>query len=50
VVLAHVGAMGCHCLLEAPMDPILWAAIRGDCLSNYTPELIEEYLLETDPD
>jgi hypothetical protein len=50
MVLAHVGAMGCHCLLERPLDPLLWAAIRGDRLSDYSPELIEEYLLETDQD
>jgi hypothetical protein len=50
IVLAHVGAMGCHCLLERPLDPLLWAALRGDPLSSYSPELIEEYLLETDRD
>jgi hypothetical protein len=48
-VLAHVGAIGCHYAWPAPLDPLVWAAVRGDLEVARSDEFIEQYALEVNP-
>jgi hypothetical protein len=48
VVLAHIGAIGCHYTWPTPLDPLVWAAVRGD-LERPPADYIEQYFLVLDP-
>jgi hypothetical protein len=48
VVLAHVGAIGCHYLWPFPLDPLVWAAIRQNPRDATSAHDIEGYFLEVD--
>jgi hypothetical protein len=48
-VLAHVGAIGCHYAWPTPLDPLVWAAVRGDLESARDDLYIEQCCLEVNP-